>query len=113
MDIGAIAASEQMLGLNELRQTRGYQEALEEGLEQVRREGELAVVMRLLTRQLGTVEPELRSRLQQLSSAQLKELALALLDFTSKADLVTKVGSSIIRVDGKSDRLFCKQGRQI
>ncbi|HEY9781689.1 MAG TPA: hypothetical protein V6D09_16310 [Leptolyngbyaceae cyanobacterium] len=31
---------------NELKQTRVYQEALEEGLEQGRQEGELAVVMR-------------------------------------------------------------------
>ncbi|HCF29762.1 MAG TPA: hypothetical protein DEV81_21745 [Cyanobacteria bacterium UBA11049] len=31
----------------------------------------------------------MRSRLQQLSSPQLEELALALLDFSTKADLVT------------------------
>ena len=83
---------EQMLGLNELKQTRVYQEALEEGLEQGRQEGrqegELAVVVRQLTRRVGAIEPEMRSRLQQLSSAQLEELALALLDFTTKADLV-------------------------
>ena len=82
-----------MLGLNELKQTRVYQEALEEGLEQGRQEGrqegELAVVMRLLTRRVGAIEPELRSRLQQLSSTQLEELAEALLDFTTKADLVS------------------------
>ena len=84
---------EQMLGLSELKQTRVYQEALEEGLEQGRQEGrqegELAVVMRLLTRRVGAIEPEMRSRLQQLSSTQLEELALALLDFTTKADLVS------------------------
>ena len=44
---------EQMLGLNELKQTRVYQEALEEG----RLEGELAVVMRQLTRRVGAIEP--------------------------------------------------------
>lgn len=84
---------EQMLGLNELKQTRVYQEALEEGLEQGRQEGrqegELAVVVRQLTRRVGAIEPEMRSRLQQLSSTQLEELAEALLDFTTKADLVT------------------------
>ena len=92
---------EQMLGLNELKQTRVYQEALEEGLEQGRQEGrqagrqegrqegELAVVMRQLTRRVGAIEPQLRSRLEQLSSTQLEELAEALLDFSSKADLVT------------------------
>lgn len=76
---------EQILGLNELRQTRVYQEALEEG----RQEGELAVILRLLTRRLGTIAPELRSQLQQLSSSQLEELAEALLDFFTTADLVT------------------------
>ena len=83
---------EQMLGLSELKQTRVYQEALEEGREQGRQEGrqegELAVVMRLLTRRVGAIEPEMRSRLQQLSSTQLEELALALLHFTRTADLV-------------------------
>ena len=81
-----------MLGLSELKQTRVYQEALEEGREQGRQEGrqegELAVVMRLLTRRVGAIEPQLRSRLEQLSSIQLEELAEALLDFSSKADLV-------------------------
>ncbi len=85
-----------MLGLNELKQTRVYQEALEQGLEQGRQEGrqagrqegELAVVMRQLTRRVGAIEPEIRSHLQQLSSTQLEQLALALLDFTTKVDLV-------------------------
>ena len=80
-----------MLGLSELKQTRVYQEALEEGREQGRQEGrqegELAVVMRLLTRRVGAIEPEMRSRLQQLSSTQLEELAEMLLDFSSIADL--------------------------
>lgn len=80
-----------MLGLSELRQTRVYQEALEEGLEQGlrqgRQEGELALVLRLLTRRLGTVEPELQSQIQQLSTAQLEELAEALLDFSTTGDL--------------------------
>ncbi len=66
---------EQMLGLSELKQTRVYQEALEEGLQQGRQEGELAVVLKQLTRRLGTIEPELRSQIQQLSSAQVEELA--------------------------------------
>ena len=83
--------AEQMLGLNELRQTRVYQEALEEG----RQEGELAVILRLLTRRLGTLEPEMRSRLQQLSSTQLEELAEALLDFSTTEDLVSWLQTQI------------------
>jgi len=75
---------EQMLGLSELKQTRVYQEALAEG----RQEGELAVVLRRLTRRLGQIEPQWQSQMQQLSSTQLEALADALLDFSTTADLV-------------------------
>ena len=81
-----------MLGLNELKQTRVYQEALEEGLqqgiEQGRHEGELALVERLLTRQLGTIAPKLLLQIQQLSNTQIEKLAEALLDFSTTEDLV-------------------------
>lgn len=80
---------EQMFGLSELKQTRYFQEVLAEGVEQGRQEGELAIVVRLLTRRLGTLESNLQSQLQQLSSNQLEELAEALLDFTTTADLTT------------------------
>ena len=70
-----------MFGLSELKQTRVYQEALAEGLELGRLDGELAVVRRLLTRRLGTVEPKLLSQIQQLSSAQLEELAVIAVGF--------------------------------
>lgn len=46
-------------------------------------------VHRQLTWRLGTVEPQMRSRLQQLSSALLEELAEAMLNFTTKAGLLT------------------------
>ncbi len=65
-------------------ETRVYQEALAEG----RYEGELAVVLRLLTRRLGQVESQWQSQMQQLSSTQLEALADALLDFSTTADLV-------------------------
>ena len=74
-----------MFGLNELKQTRYFQEVRQEG----RQEGELAIVVRQLTRRLGTLEPSLQSQLQQLSSNQLELLAEALLDFATTADLVT------------------------
>lgn len=41
-----------MLGLSELKQTRVYQEVLEEGWQ----EGELAVVLKQLIRRIGTIE---------------------------------------------------------
>ena len=58
-------------------------------MEAGRQEGELAVVLRLLTQRLGAVEPEVRSQLQQLSSTQLEELAEALLDFSTTEDLAS------------------------
>lgn len=45
--------------------------------------------MRQLTRRASAIEPQLRSRLQQLFSTQIEELAEVMLDFTTKADLVT------------------------
>jgi len=71
---------EEMLGLNELKQTRVYQEALQEG--------EATIVLRLLARRLGQVTPEVRSQVQQLPVAQLEELGEALLDFSSVQDLM-------------------------
>lgn len=75
---------EEMLGLSELKQTRVYQEAREEG----RQEGEASLVLRLLARRLGQVAPEVRSQLQQLPVAQLEDLGEALLDFSSMQDLM-------------------------
>lgn len=73
-----------MLGLGELKQTRVYQEALQEG----ELAGERAIVLRQLTRRLGTLEPDILSHIQQLSGAQIEALADALLDFSSLEDLV-------------------------
>ncbi len=73
-----------MLGLNQLKQTKVYQEALEEG----KQVGELTIVLRQLKRRLGSIEPQLQEQIQQLSSAQVEELAEALLEFSSSADLV-------------------------
>lgn len=54
---------------------------------QGRQEGELAVILRLLNRRIGTVEPEIQQRLRQLSITQLEDLAEALLDFSGATDL--------------------------
>jgi predicted transposase YdaD len=72
---------QQMFGLSELKQTRVYQEALAEGFEQGRLDGELAVVLRQITRRLGTVELKLLSHIQQLSRAQIEELAVIAVGF--------------------------------
>ena len=74
-----------------MRESVIYQEILQEGREEGREEGKqaeaIALIMRLLPRRIGTVEPELQERIQELSIAQLEDLAEALLDFSDVADL--------------------------
>jgi predicted transposase/invertase (TIGR01784 family) len=74
---------ERMFGLSELRQTKVYQEALQEG----RQEGEALLVLRQLTRRIGDLAPEARSQIQSLSTPQLDSLGEALLDFSQPSDL--------------------------
>jgi predicted transposase/invertase (TIGR01784 family) len=69
-----------MFGLSELRETKVYQEG--------RQEGEQSLVLRLLTRRIGNVTPELIAKVQALSLPQLEALGEALLDFSQPADLV-------------------------
>ncbi len=74
-----------MFGLSELRQTRVYQEALEEG----RQLGEVALVLRQLNRRVGEISPELQAQIEALSLEQVEALAEALLDFSGVEDLVS------------------------
>ena len=73
-----------------MRESVIYQEILEEG----KQEEALALIMRLLPRRIGTVEPELQAQIQELSISQLEDLAEALLDFSSVADLTAWLQSS-------------------
>ncbi len=70
-----------------MRESVIYQDIIQKGLQQGRQEGELAVILRQLTRRIGTVEPEMQQRLRQLSTTQLEDLAEALLDFSGTTDL--------------------------
>ncbi|WP_009633860.1 DUF4351 domain-containing protein [Synechocystis sp. PCC 7509] len=62
-----------------------YQDILQKGLQQ----GEIAVVVRQLTRQIGTIPDSVRSQILVLPVPQLENLAEALLDFTNLSDLET------------------------
>jgi hypothetical protein len=62
---------------------------MREGIEQGKQEGEVAIILRLIKRRLGTVSPELQEKISSLSVNQLEDLAEALLDFSSEANLVT------------------------
>ncbi|MDJ0706727.1 MAG: Rpn family recombination-promoting nuclease/putative transposase [Leptolyngbyaceae cyanobacterium MO_188.B28] len=80
---------EAMLGLSDLKQTRVYQEALEEG---ERLGGKLeakSLIMRQLTRKLGEIPQDLQGRIEELTLTQLENLGEALLDFEQMDDLVT------------------------
>lgn len=60
-----------------------------EGIQEGRQEGELTVILRLLTRKIGTLEPELQERIRGLSLTQLEDLSEVLLDFSNVEDLIT------------------------
>ena len=65
----------------------GRKEGKKEGRKEGRKEGELLLILRLLTRKVGTVNPELQERIRRLSIAQLEELGEALLEFSNLAML--------------------------
>jgi predicted transposase YdaD len=74
-----------MLNLREasVRETRFFQEVLQEG----RQEGEADFALRLLTRRCGEVSIEQQAIIRSLSIEQLENLGEALLDFGGMADL--------------------------
>ena len=66
-----------------MRESTMYQSILREG----RTAGEKALILKLLTRKLGTLSPEVTTKVSVLSLERLESLGEALLDFTSVADL--------------------------
>lgn len=74
-----------------MMQSVTYREILAEGelIGEKRGEqhGRLAVIERLLNRQIGVISKQLRARLEELSLPELDELSIALLDFQSVEDL--------------------------
>jgi len=76
-----------MFGLSELKQTRVYQEAKEEGKEEGVRLGETKLLIRLLSRRFGKLSPSQQERIAALSLEELEHLGEALLDWQSAEDL--------------------------
>ena len=78
-----------MFGLSELKQTRVYQEAKEEGKLEGKHEGEANLTLRLLHRKLniGMIPQPLETRIRLLSLEKIEALGEALLDFSSLSDL--------------------------
>jgi predicted transposase/invertase (TIGR01784 family) len=97
---------EKMFTQSDLKKTLVYQEALEEGLQLGEQKGlqlgeqrglqlgeqrglqrQVAMLQRQLTRKFGQVSPRLKNRISKLSVIQLENLAEAIFDFETIADL--------------------------
>ena len=76
-----------MLGIDELKQTRVYQDALEEGRQEGRQEGQCELILKLLIRKLGQVPEATVKRIQTLSDDQLNGLGDRLLDLSTLEEL--------------------------
>jgi Domain of unknown function (DUF4351) len=63
-----------------LQQTRVYQNA--------KADGQQILVLKILTRKLGNINPEVRSRVNSLTIEQIESLGEDLLDFTQMSDLL-------------------------
>jgi predicted transposase/invertase (TIGR01784 family) len=77
-----------MLGI-ELQQTRVYQEAKAEGKAEGKAEEGRSLVLKQLTRKLGSIPPQLQIQVNSLSIDLVESLGEALLDFVVVADLET------------------------
>ncbi|MEO1520365.1 MAG: Rpn family recombination-promoting nuclease/putative transposase [Cyanobacteria bacterium J06633_2] len=78
---------EVMFGLSELKQTRVYQQGREEGREEGRENEARSLILRQLTRRVGSLSTSLVESINTLSVEALEELGEALLDFTSIEDV--------------------------
>ncbi|WP_229415420.1 DUF4351 domain-containing protein [Moorena bouillonii] len=65
---------------------QGLKQGLGQGLEQGKR-NELNLIIRLLNRRLGEINPQLQNQIEELSFDQLEDLGEALLDFETEVDL--------------------------
>jgi predicted transposase/invertase (TIGR01784 family) len=92
---------ETMFTYSDLKQTRVYQEAREEG--ELRGEkrglvkGQATMLLRLLNRKFGQISPSLRGKVNKLSAKQLENLAETLFDLETIADL-----SDWLKTQGKA-----------
>ncbi len=67
---------------------QGIEQGIKQGLEQGRKQEASLMILRLLKRRIGEIEPSLSNRINQLSVEQLEALGEALLDFSSRDDLL-------------------------
>ncbi len=81
---------------------KGETKGAKKGIQQGKRQEAYALVVRLLTRKVGTLEPAVQKRIQRLSLVRLETLGEALLDFTTMTDVVTWLDQQARRKKAKS-----------
>ncbi|MBE9175043.1 DUF4351 domain-containing protein, partial [Synechocystis salina LEGE 06155] len=80
-------AIQAMFIVSDVKKTRVYRDAREEGRIEGRAEGEIALVLRQLGRRFGVLPKEIEGQIQGLSLEQVEALGEALLDFEGMEDL--------------------------
>ena len=95
---------EAMFTHSDLKKTRVYQDAVLEGRQEGLQIGEQrglqrqsAILLRQLTRKFGKISPRIKSQISKLSVAQLEDLAEAIFDFQSSADLSAWIKKHLAR----------------
>ena len=95
---------EAMFSHSDLKKTRVYQDAVlegrQEGLQIGKQEGlqrQVAMLLRQLTRKFGKISPRIKSQISKLSVAQLEDLAEAIFDLQSSADLSAWIKKHLAR----------------
>ncbi len=73
-DLNHCILSKQMFNYSDLKKTRVYQEAKEEG-EQIGLQRQISMLQRMLTRKFGQLSPRTSSKISKLSAIQLENLA--------------------------------------
>lgn len=89
---------------SDLKKTRVYQDAVLEGRQEGLQIGEQrglqrqsAILLRQLTRKFGKISPKIKSQISKLSVAQLEDLAEAIFDLQSSADLSAWIKKHLAR----------------
>jgi Domain of unknown function (DUF4351) len=86
------AVFEEELARIEPRQEEQVMQIVTSWMEEGMQQEAVSLIMRLLSRRVGVLTPQMQERIQGLSVAQLEDLGEALLDFTSVADLEAWLG---------------------
>jgi len=86
---------EAMFLVSDLKQTRVYQEAKQEGIQEGRQDGEMILLIRQLSKRFGKLKDIYIENINSLNIEQLEKLGEALLDFVDINDLETWLESEI------------------